>query len=83
MGHLGKEVQDSKLPEHGLELRDTCSRWALPRCPWDSWPKGRDIARGDQSEVFFLGLRKYWYTVLVFKTAPVRKLGVSEELALY
>lgn len=60
MGHLGKEVQGSKFPEHSLELRDTCSRWALPRCPWDLWPKGEGVT---QPEGVRMGL-----TILAFST---------------
>lgn len=77
-GHLGEEVQGSKFPEHGLELGDTCSQWALPRCSWDPWPKG-----GPQPEGVRAGLTQYWHSVLLLKAVPVRKLRILEELAPY
>lgn len=49
MGHLGEEVQGSKLPKHSLKLGDTCSRGASPRCPWILGPRWGDTARGGQS----------------------------------
>lgn len=59
MGHLGEEVQGSKLPKHNQELGETCSRWAFPRCPWILDPRWEDTARGGQSR---------FHAILAFST---------------